>query len=36
MFINPLVYEKSSVYRQDFETAQPFKHLVIDNFLVRE
>jgi hypothetical protein len=36
MFINPLVYEKSSVYRQDFETAQPFKHLVIDNFLVGE
>jgi 2OG-Fe(II) oxygenase superfamily len=36
MFINPLVYEKSSVYRQDFETAQPFKHLVIDNFLVTE
>ena len=36
MFINPLVYEKSSVYRQDFETAQPFKHLVIDNFLVRK
>ena len=36
MFINPLVYEKSPVYRQDFETAQPFKHLVIDNFLVGE
>lgn len=36
MFINPLVYEKSSVYHQDFETAQPFKHLVIDNFLVTE
>jgi hypothetical protein len=36
MFINPLVSEKSSVYRQDFETAQPFKHVVIDNFLITE
>jgi hypothetical protein len=34
MFINASVRDNLSVYRQAFQSAQPFKHVVIDNFLV--
>lgn len=34
MFIDPSVRENLSAYRQAFESARPFKHVVIDNFLV--
>jgi hypothetical protein len=34
MFIDPSVRENRAVYRQAFESARPFRHVVIDNFLV--
>lgn len=36
MFINKTVVENLDLYRQQFETAQPFKYVVIENFLTEE
>jgi Rps23 Pro-64 3,4-dihydroxylase Tpa1-like proline 4-hydroxylase len=32
MFINQLVRNKSAVYKQAFQTAKPFKHIIIEGF----
>jgi 2OG-Fe(II) oxygenase superfamily len=36
MFIDPSVLENLAIYRQAFESARPFPHVVIDNFFVVE